>query len=95
MNYGSTPGASYALQVKTSRFLLKKFTNSLFTSNGILVPIWKYLSSSFPMTILSNPSHDTEESEEANRMGIDSYKVGVDSYKVGVDFRSQFFMLGA
>ena len=32
-----------------------------------------------PPLILSNPSHDTKESEEAGRMVNDCYEVGVDS----------------
>lgn len=85
MNSGSTLGALYALQAKTSRFFFKKFTNFSLSSSGSLVLIWKYLSSSFPMTILSSSSHDTKESKEDSNTSNDCYEVGVDSNEPTLD----------
>ena len=76
MKSGSIPGASYALQVKISKFLFKKSTNYFLSSIGSWVPTWKYLSTFPSMTTFSNSSHDTEQSEESGKLSYDFYKTG-------------------
>ena len=79
------PCASYALQAKISIFFFKKSINCLLSFDGSWVLTWEYLFLSSSMRTFSNPSHETEQSEETSNSGCDYYKTDLISNELTSD----------